>query len=101
MCAGCRERISQKELVRLQLNGKRQLSVIERKSQRYPGRSLYLCPNTACLERLLRRGEVVIKRSKYDKITVRLEQRQSDRLRYAFKFAARRLRAALGVGPRG
>jgi predicted RNA-binding protein YlxR (DUF448 family) len=101
MCIGCRERIAQDELIRLQLNPKQLLVIVEHSAQRLEGRSVYLCPNVACLDKALRRGSITIKGSKYDKIIVRLEKRQADRLRYAFKFAARRLRASLGVGPRG
>jgi predicted RNA-binding protein YlxR (DUF448 family) len=104
MCIGCRERLPQDELVRLQLErsaGKPDhVVIVEHAAQRRPGRSVYLCPKVGCLDRVLKRGEIVFKGSKYDKIIVRLDGRQSERLRYAFTYAARRLRAALGVGPK-
>ena len=86
------------ELVRLQRKSGKVI-VVEHRDMRQPGRSIYFCPNTSCLDKVLKRREIVFKRSKYDKIIVRLEPRQSDRLRYAFAHAARRLRARLGVGP--
>jgi predicted RNA-binding protein YlxR (DUF448 family) len=100
MCLGCRERQPQDSLIRLQLT-EDGVALVERQGARLPGRSAYLCPHEGCLEAVLRRGEIVFKRSKYDKIIVRLDARQAERLRYAFRFAARRLRGVLGVGPRG
>jgi len=99
MCLGCRERAPQDELLRLQLTSEK-VVIIEHNAQRLPGRSVYLCPRLGCLDAVLRRGEIIFKRSKYDKIIVCLEPRQAERLRFAFKHAARRLRAALGVGPK-
>src|SRR5262245_28811014 len=75
MCIGCRERIVQDELLRLQLNPKQLLVIVEHTAQRLTGRSVYLCPNVACLDKALRRGSITIKGSKYDKIIVRLEKR--------------------------
>lgn len=100
MCFGCRERQPQDEMIRLQLD-ERGIVIVEHPDSRLPGRSGYLCPHNGCLDAMLRRGEIVFKRSKYDKIIVRLDIRQVERLRYAFKFAARRLRGNIGVGPRG
>lgn len=97
MCLGCHERQPQAELVRLQLT-QEGVAIVEHKEQRLPGRSVYLCPRLGCFDKLARRGEIVFKRSKYDKIIVRLELRQWERLRYAFSHAARRLRTILGVG---
>lgn len=103
MCIGCRERLPQDELIRLQLSPtgfrKTPLTIVEHRIQRVAGRSVYLCPKVGCLDKVLKRGEIVVKGSKYDKIIVRLDGRQSERLRYAFQFAARRLRAVLGTGP--
>ncbi len=99
MCIGCRERIAQDELVRMQLTPDG-VALVEHRVQRRPGRSVYLCPKLGCFDRLAQRDEIVFKGSKYDKIIVRLEPRQWERLRFAFGHAARRLRAALGVGPR-
>lgn len=98
MCLGCRERLPQDELLRLQLSSEG-VVIVEHKAQFKGGRSVYFCPKLGCLDKALRQGELVFKRSKYDKIIVRLDQRQAERLRYAFSFAARRLRSALGVGP--
>jgi predicted RNA-binding protein YlxR (DUF448 family) len=93
MCAGCRERHSQYELIRLQMT-REGIVIVERPDQRQPGRSLYLCPDPDCFSKLLRRGPgIVFKASKYDKITVRLEPRQLERLRYAFEHAARRFKS--------
>ena len=104
MCIGCRERIPQEELLRLQIADPLALPakiiIVEHRVQRVPGRSVYLCPKLGCLDKVLRRGEITFKGSKYDKIIVRLEPRHVERLRYAFQHAARRLRAALGVGPK-
>lgn len=100
MCLGCRERQPQDCLLRLQLDAEG-IVIVERSSQRLPGRSAYVCPRSGCLDAVLRRGDIVFKRSKYDKIIVRLDARQAERLRYAFKFAARRMRGSIGVGPRG
>jgi predicted RNA-binding protein YlxR (DUF448 family) len=92
MCAGCRERLPQDEFVRLQMT-REGIVIVERKQQRQPGRSIYLCPDPDCFAKLVRRGDgISFKRSKYDKITVRLEPRQLERLRYAFEHAARRFR---------
>jgi predicted RNA-binding protein YlxR (DUF448 family) len=103
MCIGCRERLPQEELARMQLDSspgrQDKVVIVEHRVQRLDGRSVYLCPKVGCLDRVLKRGEIVFKGSKYDKIIVRLDPRQSERLRYAFQYAARRLRAALGVGP--
>lgn len=99
MCLGCRERLPQEELVRLQLV-QEGVVIVERGPQRRPGRSVYFCPRLGCFDAMARRGEIPFKRSKYDKIIVRLDARQVERLRYAFAHAARRLRGALGVGPR-
>ena len=99
MCLGCKERLPRQELVRLQLtpNG---TEIIEHPSRIRPGRSIYLCPKLGCADRALRKGELVFKRSKYDKIIVRLEPKQAARLRYKFSHAARRLRGEIGVGPK-
>jgi predicted RNA-binding protein YlxR (DUF448 family) len=92
MCLGCRERLPQDELLRLQLT-REGVVLIERADQRQPGRSVYFCPDRDCFDKVFRRGEgIVFKRSKYDKITVRLEPRQVERLRYTFEHAARRFR---------
>jgi len=92
MCIGCRERLAQDELIRLQPTAEG-VVVIERAEQRVHGRSIYLCPDKDCFDRMLRRSEgIIFKRSKYDKIIVRLEPRQVERLRYVFKHAARRFR---------
>lgn len=73
--------------------------MVEHRDHRQPGRSVYLCPKIGCLDKVLRRGQIVFKRSKYDKIIVCLEPRQAERLRFAFAHSARRLRGRLGVGP--
>jgi predicted RNA-binding protein YlxR (DUF448 family) len=98
MCLGCRERLCRDELIRLQLTAEG-IVIVEHKDQIKDGRSAYLCPKVQCLDKALRHAELVFKRSKYDRISVRLDQRQAERVRYAFSFAARRLRSALGVGP--
>jgi predicted RNA-binding protein YlxR (DUF448 family) len=98
MCLGCRERQLQDELVRIQATAEG-VVIVEHKAQRLKGRSVYFCPNVACLDRVISRGEIPFKRSKYDKIIVRLELRQAERLRFAFAHAARRLRGFIGVGP--
>jgi predicted RNA-binding protein YlxR (DUF448 family) len=98
MCLGCRERLPQDELIRVQLTTEG-VKIVEHPSQRLPGRSVYFCPKVGCLDRVLKRGEIVFKRNKYDKMIVCLEARQAARLRYAFQHAARRLRANIGVGP--
>jgi len=98
-CLGCRERVAQDELVRLQLT-QTGVAIVEHPDQRRSGRSVYCCPKLGCFDKLVRRREIVFKRSKYDKIIVCLTPKQVDRLRYAFKHAARRLRADLGVGPK-
>jgi predicted RNA-binding protein YlxR (DUF448 family) len=98
-CLGCRERMPQEEMLRIQMSAAG-VVIVERRAQWQGGRSVYLCPKLGCLDNLLRRGEIAFKRSKYDKIIVRLEPRQAERLRFVFKHAARRLRATLGVGPR-
>ena len=100
MCLGCRERQPQDCLIRLQLNADG-IVIIERHSKLLPGRSAYVCPRNGCLDAVLRRDGIVFKRSKYDKIIVRLDAWQAERLRYAFKFAARRMRGSIGVGPSG
>jgi predicted RNA-binding protein YlxR (DUF448 family) len=98
MCLGCRERFAQDELIRIQVtNGK--LILVEHKASHRSGRSVYFCPKVGCLDKTLRQGEIAFKRAKYDKIIVRLNGRQVERLRFAFTHAARRLRARLGVGP--
>jgi predicted RNA-binding protein YlxR (DUF448 family) len=92
MCLGCRERLPQDELIRVQLTAEG-IVIIERRDQRVPGRSVYLCPDKDCFDRVMRRGDGInFKRSKYDKIIVRLEPRQAERLRYVFEHAARRFR---------
>lgn len=98
MCLGCRERQPQDELIRLQQKGGK-VYIVEHADKRVPGRSVYFCPKVGCLEKVLKRGEIIFKRSRYDKIVVYLESQQAARLRYAFMHAARRLRASLGVGP--
>ena len=98
MCLGCRERQPQDELIRLQHKGGK-AQIVEHADKRVPGRSVYFCPKVGCLEKVLKRGEIIFKRSRYDKIVVYLEPQQAARLRYAFMHAARRLRASLGVGP--
>ena len=99
MCLGCRERLPQDELVRMQLTADG-VVIVEHPDQLLSGRSVYFCPRLGCLDAVLRRGEITFKRSRYDKIIVCLEPRQAERLRYAFGHAARRLRGALGVGPK-
>lgn len=98
MCLGCRERLPQGELIRIQAAvGK--LVIVEHKASHSSGRSVYFCPKVGCIDRTLRKGEIAFKRAKYDKIIVRLNGRQAERLRFAFAHAARRLRARFGVGP--
>ena len=99
MCLGCRERLPQHELVRLQLTPQG-TAIVEHPSRIRPGRSIYFCPKLGCADKALSKGELVFKRSKYDKITVRLEPKQAARLRYVFAHAARRLRGEIGVGPK-
>jgi predicted RNA-binding protein YlxR (DUF448 family) len=103
MCIGCRDRLPQDELLRLQVSlnaaGRERIVIIEHRAQRCDGRSVYCCPKIGCLDKPLKRGEIVIKNTKHDKIIVRLEPRQCERLRFEFQHAARRLRAAMGVGP--
>ena len=99
MCLGCRERIHQSALIRLQLT-REGVGIVERKQNFRGGRSVYFCPKQGCLDKVLKRGVMVFKSSKYDKIGVCLEPRQVERLQYAFSFAARRLRGEIGVGPR-
>lgn len=84
--------------MRIQLRGGKPV-VVEHRDQRRAGRSVYLCPKLGCFDKMLRRGQIVFKRSKYDKIIVHLEPRQAERLRYVFAHRARRLRAEMGVGP--
>lgn len=98
MCVGCRERAAQRDLVRMQLTAEG-VVIVEHRDQFRAGRSIYFCPKLGCFDKALRQGGLVFKRSKYDKIIVRLDQRQAQRLRYAFSFAARRMRSLLGVGP--
>ena len=98
MCLGCNERQPQDEMIRLQHKAGK-VFVVEHADKRVAGRSVYFCPKVGCLEKVLKRGEIVFKRSRYDKIIVYLESQQAARLRYAFMHAARRLRASLGVGP--
>jgi predicted RNA-binding protein YlxR (DUF448 family) len=100
MCVGCRERHYKDELLKLQPTNEG-IHIVEHKAQLKMRRSVYLCPKIGCLDKVLRRGEIVVKGSKYDRIIVHLDARQAERLRYAFSFAARRLRALLGVGPEG
>ncbi len=99
MCLGCRERVNQNELIRFKMT-REGVEIVERETDLLGGRSVYFCPKQGCLDKVLNRGEMVFKRSKYDKIGVCLEPRQVERLRYAFSFAARRLRGDIGVGPR-
>jgi predicted RNA-binding protein YlxR (DUF448 family) len=99
MCLGCKERLPRQELVRLQLTP-RGAQIIEHSSRIRQGRSIYICPKLGCADRAMRNGELVFKRSKYDKIIVRLEPKQVARLRYQFAHAARRLRGEIGVGPK-
>ncbi len=99
MCLGCKERIWQEELVRLQMT-REGVGIVERQQDLGDGRSVYFCPKPGCFDKVLKKGFIVFKRSKYDKIGVCLEPRQVERLRYAFSFAARRLRGEIGVGPR-
>jgi predicted RNA-binding protein YlxR (DUF448 family) len=92
MCLGCRERQPQDELLRIQPTAEG-VVVVERRDQRVPGRSVYLCPDKDCFDKVFRRNDgIIFKRSKYDKIIVRLEPRQVERLRYVFEHAARRFR---------
>jgi predicted RNA-binding protein YlxR (DUF448 family) len=97
MCIGCRERLPQDELIRVQLSAEG-VVIVEHKATRRPGRSVYLCPDADCIGKVIRRGEIAFRKTKYDKIIVRLEPRQAERLAYALEHAARRLRARLGVG---
>ena len=99
MCLGCKERLPRQDLVRLQLTP-HGTEIIEHPSRIRPGRSIYLCPKLGCADKALSKGELVFKRSKYDKIIVRLEPKQVARLRYKFAHAARRLRGEIGVGPK-
>ena len=98
MCIGCSERLPQDEMVRLQLTTEG-VKILEPWDKPGHGRSVYVCPDPDCFEKALRRGEIAFKRSKYDKISVRLEPRQAERLKYAFAHAARRLRGLIGAGP--
>ncbi|MDQ3024131.1 MAG: DUF448 domain-containing protein, partial [bacterium] len=99
MCIGCRERLQQNEIVRLQLTTEG-VKILEPWDRPGHGRSVYVCPDPDCFEKALKRGEIAFKRSKYDKISVRLEPRQAERLKYAFAHTARRLRGVIGAGPR-
>jgi len=61
MCAACRRRASQKELVRLAVRGE---SVVFDPTRRLPGRGAYICRRPECLEALLEKdcGERAFRR---------------------------------------
>jgi predicted RNA-binding protein YlxR (DUF448 family) len=66
MCAGCRKRLPKGVLVRLAVEGDGRLTVDERKV--VPGRGVYLCPHSACLESAIKRKGILKGfRGKYDK----------------------------------
>jgi predicted RNA-binding protein YlxR (DUF448 family) len=57
MCAGCRTRRPKVELARLALDGEGGLCVDEKKIR--PGRGVYVCPCSECLELAIKRKGLV------------------------------------------
>jgi predicted RNA-binding protein YlxR (DUF448 family) len=57
MCAGCRTRRPKAELARLALDGEGGLCVDEKKIR--PGRGVYVCPCSECLELAIKRKGLV------------------------------------------
>ena len=53
-CVGCREKKAKSELIRIVRAPSGQVSLDE--SGRSPGRGAYLCPQTACLEKAIKKG---------------------------------------------
>ncbi len=77
-CVGCRERQPQDELIRLRYVKGR--VVISRSGDDTPGRSVYLCPCESCWRDALKRGRLVFKSAKRDKMVVNLEPREQEGL---------------------
>lgn len=77
-CAGCRERLSQSELIRLRYVKNR--VAIVRPGDGTTGRSVYLCPSESCWHRALKRGRLTFKSAKRDRTVVHLEPREREQL---------------------
>lgn len=77
-CAGCRERLSQSELIRLRYVKNR--VAIVRPGDGTTGRSVYLCPSEGCWHRALKRGRLTFKSAKRDRTVVHLEPREREQL---------------------
>jgi predicted RNA-binding protein YlxR (DUF448 family) len=77
-CMGCRERHPQAEMIRLRQH-KDGVAVVN-KDGPAEGRSIYLCPRESCWVSALRRGRLIFKAGKYDRIIVYLDARDRDAL---------------------
>ena len=77
-CVGCREQHPQDCLIRLGMR-KGKIVILNDKTG-VAGRTIYLCPRESCWQRATRRGRLVFKASKYDKIIVYLEANERDAL---------------------
>ncbi|MCB1220364.1 MAG: DUF448 domain-containing protein [Planctomycetales bacterium] len=82
---GCRNKQEQGKLLRFQLDDEGRVRHVSRPAESFGGRSVYLCPDRACLRAVLKRGVLVFRHSKYAKIVVRLNELQARRLARAFR----------------
>jgi predicted RNA-binding protein YlxR (DUF448 family) len=89
MCVSCRERSEQADLVRLNIK-KDKVVVVEKPAHAF-GRSVYLCPRDKCFDALVKKGHVTFKSTKYEKMTVPLNEYDAFQLRKEFRRAIRRI----------
>jgi len=89
MCVACRERSEQAGLVRL--NVRKDKVVVVEKPPDASGRSVYICPRDKCFDAVVKRGHIVFKFTKYEKISVPLSEYDAFQLRKEFRRAIRRI----------
>lgn len=94
-CIGCRERIAQSELVRFNLSNGKLLLVQSFES--LIGRSVYICPREKCFDSAFRTCTIQFKRSKHDRIVVKLNSTERYILKNRF-IALAKLKSESALG---
>lgn len=80
-CLGCRQKSYQDQLLRLNLDSKGRIIIVQPNSLSL-GRSIYLCYSKSCIEHLLKSKVIVFKSSKICKITAKLSDYESAKLKF-------------------
>ncbi len=88
-CVGCREKFPQEDLIRLKLI-KGKVTIVPPRTS-LSGRSIYLCPRESCWKSALKRGKLVFKTAKHNRLSVHLSEKERDMLMARLRQFARKL----------